>query len=188
MFRVPKQDPKELDLYKSLTGEAALKHRLQGMLPIMDIAGHPFYVEVRLMHLRPKDNFLSKGLDLNYGGSFDEDAKQYSFYYNKRTMEEAAIPEDIKVLPKNVVLIKFPNPYALDPVMMAKLNDKDPRSYLKEFPLLMYREAEVVPLEKTELAQLVEKNKQNELAAKHATKKKTASKKKAPKGNKGMSR
>lgn len=184
MFRVPKQDPKDMDVYKSLKGKAAMEMRLKGMQPVISIAGHPFFVEIRLMKLSPKDNFMSKGLDLNYGGTFDGVAKEYSFYYNKRTMEEAYIDPDITKLPKNVVLIKIPNPYALDPVMMGQINKDDSTAYIGEYPVVMYREAEVIPLEKTELAQLVERNKQRALTAKLAKGKAAKKTNGSNKGNK----
>ncbi|MGJ1359996.1 hypothetical protein ACR79K_25155 [Sphingobacterium siyangense] len=34
----------------------------KGMLPTIDIAGHTFYVDIRMDMLRPKDDFLSKGI------------------------------------------------------------------------------------------------------------------------------
>ncbi len=35
----------------------------KGMLPTLDIAGHTFYVDLRMNKLRPKDDFISKGID-----------------------------------------------------------------------------------------------------------------------------
>lgn len=50
----------------------------KGMLPTIDIAGHTFYVDIRMDMLRPKDDFLSKGIvfsDIeNY---YDEDKRTY---------------------------------------------------------------------------------------------------------------
>ena len=35
----------------------------KGILPTIEIAGHPFYVDLRMNKLRPKDDFISKGID-----------------------------------------------------------------------------------------------------------------------------
>lgn len=152
----------DLDFYKNTTGKAAYDARMQGVLPILEIKDHPFYVDIRLMQVRPKDNFLSAGLDLNEGGQWNESKRQYTFYYDFKKMEEASIGRDITALPKNVVMIKFPGPYELDPVAMARMNGKDPQTYLKSYPMKLYHKAEVIALENTPLMDLVSKNKQQQ--------------------------
>ncbi len=49
--------------------EKLLQERMQGKLPIIDIAGHPFYVDIRMGMLRPKDDFRTLGIPIK---SFDD--------------------------------------------------------------------------------------------------------------------
>lgn len=148
----------DIEFYKSLSGEQALKERLNGRLPIIDIAGHPFFVDVRIDKLRPKDNFVTLGLDLENGGYYDDKKNRYSFLYHIPSMEEAKVSRDIIALPKDVVEIQFPHKYALDPVAMARENGVDPTFYLKRYPLVMYRVAKVIPANRTYMATVVHYN------------------------------
>ncbi|MVT07681.1 hypothetical protein [Chitinophaga tropicalis] len=138
-------DPK---FYSSLQGEDAVQARLSGMMPIMDIADQIFFVDVRIGELRAKDNFLATPIDLNNGGHFDSVKKEHLYLYNKKTQSEAIIPADPSTLldDKNLVVIRFPTAYALDPIAAARLNQKDERAYLKQYPMVMFRKAEVMPL------------------------------------------
>lgn len=59
----------------------------KGLLPTIDIAGHTFYVDLRMDKLRPKDDFLSQGIvfsDIeNY---FDDTTDSYTIPYNPKPM------------------------------------------------------------------------------------------------------
>lgn len=151
-------DMYHLDFYKSLQGKQALDQRLVGRLPIIEIVGHPFFVDVRLGELRPKDNFLSPGLDLGDGGYYDYQQDRHFFYYDIAKMTEADINAELTKLPKGVVQIAVPGELTLDPVAVARREGLAPDYYLKDYPLLMFQTAEVIPLEKTYLAELVKKN------------------------------
>jgi hypothetical protein len=134
--------------YGSLNGEDAVKFRLGGALPMLDIAGQLFFVDVRIMQLRPKDNFLATPIDLNDVGYFDGTGRHYLMLYDKKKKEEAFLPSSTKTVPQqqNLVVVKFPTLYALDPIAVARMNGKDERSYLREYPMKMYQKAEVLPL------------------------------------------
>jgi hypothetical protein len=171
----------DIEFYKSLSGEQALKERLNGRLPIIDIAGHPFFVDVRIGRLRPKDNFMTLGLDLENGGYYDDNKNRYCFLYHIPSMEEAKVSRDIIALPKDVVEIQFPHKYALDPIAMARENGVDPTFYLKRYPLVMYRVAKVIPANKTYMATVVHynlKQLEEKLAKKQITPKKVVKKNK----------
>ncbi|MET6999389.1 hypothetical protein [Chitinophaga defluvii] len=136
--------------------EKAFTERMKGRQPVIEIHGHPFFIEARWGLLTPKGNFLSKGINLNDMCEFSPGT--YRFYYDTNRMTEAVIRKDIIELPKNVVLIEIPSLLALDPVMMAKRWDEDPRRYLNEYPLKMYNVAKVIPIKKSPLVELVKKN------------------------------
>lgn len=135
----------DLDVYRSLVGEQAVEARLKkGMLPIIDIAGHPFFVEVRLDKLTPMDNFLSNGINLSHGSYFTDDGKHRIIVYDKTKMEDVDLDQ---IYDKDkLLLVRVPSLVAMDPIMTAKLQDYPDRYYLDEYPMVMYRVAEVIPL------------------------------------------
>lgn len=188
MNNVPKLKADEIDLYKSLTGTSALEHRLNGLLPVIDIADDHFYVDIGKQSIRPKGNVKNAGLDLKNGGWVDEMTNEHCFYYDKQTRQETKISPDITTLPEHVVLVKIPPVKVLDPVGAAKENGLAPNTYLSVFPLVMYRKAEVLPLNETVLFDVAKENRdkiyQKQYDAKRRTgeknmvKKKPASKKK----------
>lgn len=143
----------DLDYYKSLTGKEALEQRLLGRIPIIEIAGHPFFSDTRIGLLRPKDNFSTMGIDLQ-NLPLDEDNGTLSFYYHIPSMTRVDLPE-ILAYQDDVVLVTVPNMYELDPVGMARANGKEDTYYLDgEFPV-MYRQASITPLSESPLAALL---------------------------------
>jgi hypothetical protein len=142
----------DIGYYKGLKGREAMEQRLKGRLPIIDIAGHPFFVDMRLGLLRPIDNFSTMGIDVQ-DIPMDEDTKRLRFDYHIPSMTRIQIAPDATELPKDVVRVEVPNMYFLDPVGMAHRNGKEPRYYCADgIPLKMYRKATILPLQKTELA------------------------------------
>ena len=150
---------KELSFYKQVSIKDAVDYRMAGVLPIVDILGHPFIVNIKVGELLPKGNYSSAGLDLINGGWYDFQTNQHCFYYHTSQMKEANISPDITVLPKNVVLVKIPAPAQLDPIGMARKNKVEPAVYLKDFPQLIYHKAMIIPLEETILVDVVKSNK-----------------------------
>jgi hypothetical protein len=135
----------DVGFYKSLHGEAALKERQKGRLPIIDIAGYPFFVEVRLGLIRPKDDFTTMGLELNSGIRRQDEEGNYLFYYDAASHKEVKGISDIAMLPKDVVLLKIPHEYKLDPVAMARMDGFEDTAYLRQYPLNMYTVAQTIP-------------------------------------------
>ena len=88
----------------------------KGMLPTVNIAGHTFYVDIRMDKLRPKDDFLSKGIDLTeIKDYYDRDRRAYVIPYNPTTREFQQ--EDVFAmtqLPKDTIIVQFPHQYELD--------------------------------------------------------------------------
>lgn len=144
--------------YKTLKGKDALEQRLKGRLPIIDIAGHPFFADMRLGLLRPMDNFMTMGIDVQEI-PIDPKTKLLRFDYHIPTMTRVHIPPVATELPKDVVRVEVPNMYYLDPVGMAHRNGKEPKYYYADgIPMRMYRKAKIIPLHKTELAIKVKNN------------------------------
>lgn len=90
----------------------------QRKLPILKIAGHPFFVDIAANRLRPKDDFKSKGISLDQiNGYYDRLAHAYIFPYNPKTHEFQEIDHlSITELPKDIIVVKFPHLQLLDRV------------------------------------------------------------------------
>lgn len=152
----------EIEYYKSLKGKAALEQRIMGgRLPIIDIHGHPFFVNIRIGTLRPMDNFHTMGIEV-YKMRPDPETSMLSFYYHIPTNTEYKPPKDLMELPKDVVMVVTPNMLMLDPVGMAHWEGHDYKKYHidRGIPLKMYRKARIIPVKKTALAQQVKENQQ----------------------------
>lgn len=148
----------DLEFYKSLTGEQALKERLSGRLPMTEIMGQPFFIDVRLNQLRPKDHFHTMGIELTEN-KFDENTKVYYVYYHHPSMTEVEVHRNIVQLPEDVVLIKIPEKRKLDSVAMARIEGKElDERYLKKYPVNMYIALKAVPIEKTFVKKVVSSN------------------------------
>jgi hypothetical protein len=159
-----RKDDYDLDFYRSLDESASMAERLKGRLPIILIAGHPFFVDVHMGLLRPKDNFSTPGLDLNDGGIWNERTKMRDLYYHVPSMTEVKVQSSITELPKDVVLLSIPPPRALDPVGCARMEGVAPTTYTEWYPFRLYTEAKVIPLSETKLAKTVKKNLENTVA------------------------
>ncbi|MGB8190831.1 MAG: hypothetical protein WCF67_02875 [Chitinophagaceae bacterium] len=134
----------DLDFYKSLNGEKAIAERLKGRLPIIDIAGYPFFVDAHMGRLRPMDNFMTLGLDMINGGSLDSNTNLRSFYYDPVRMQEVK-PDEKEAGLDHLLMVTVPDLHTLDPVGMAKIQRLDPLTHLGQQPFQMFTKATVVP-------------------------------------------
>lgn len=111
----------------------------KGMLPTIEVEGHTFYVDIRMDMLRPKDDFLSNGIRFtdieNY---FDENRNAYFIPYDAKRHEFREIDyETIKEIPKDLVVVSFPNETLLDPIGWNRKHGFDIKNGLKESGLKM---------------------------------------------------
>lgn len=147
--------------FELMVDQDALDKRVnKGMLPVVDIAGYTFYVDMRMDMLRPKDDFTSKGIvfsDIKY--CFNRDTETYLIPYNPKTHEFQEIDYDnIISLPKDLIAIKFKHEADMDRVGWNRHHGDDPKAGLKEHNVKMQYKAKVVPWEKTLLPQIITEN------------------------------
>ena len=164
--------PTQLQLQKEMEQqikqqEAAelLQRRLAGELPRIDIAGSNFIIDWRLKELRendvPQKRIIFENMQLSPSG------EQYVCYYDIQKHKLYEPPANIKVLPKNVVLLEIPHELKLDPVAVARELGVDPSLILKENPIQKDLTAVVKPLSESGLSKLVEDNLKKEQALKN---------------------
>jgi len=162
------QQPDQFDdvaFRKSLSSEQAFDHRTQkGMQPVIDIAGYPYYLNVRWNILEPRliigEMKVRPTIHLDKDCFYDDQTDKFVLYYDTKRQEPFDVPTGITTLPKNVVFVKIPNTYEADPVGMAREDGKsDPRYYLEKFPIQLHHTAEIIELKNSPLMDEIKANK-----------------------------
>ena len=131
----------------------------KGILPTVDIAGHTFYVDVRMDKLRPKDDFLSNGISFTeIEEYYDRDRRGYVIPYNPKTHEFQQ--DDVfamRRLPKDTIIVQFPPLYKLDPVGLARKNVGD-LPCIDESDYELHFTARTLPWEETNVIEHIKRN------------------------------
>tara|TARA_R110002096_G_scaffold86792_2_gene199557 strand:+ start:42866 stop:44167 length:1302 start_codon:yes stop_codon:yes gene_type:complete len=160
----------------------------KGMLPTVDIAGHTFYVDIRMDMLRPKDDFLSKGIVFSdIANYYDLDKRTYTIPYNPKTHEfQEPDYRTIKELPKDLIAVRFPSERLLDRIGWNKQYGFELTHGLDKQGLKLQFEAKQIPWKKTFLVDLIKSNLKTEKNLQKTTEKQqpTRVNKNKPKGRK----
>lgn len=146
---------------KEFSKEEMLARRLAGILPVIDIAGHPFTVDWRLKELRPVDDFSTR-LDLNRM-AMNEDGTAYLCIYHLPSKSELYIQDNITELPKDAVLLEIPYEFELDPVGVARQYGLRDTELLDDHPIIQDLKAIVKPLSEIRIHEIVQRNKAKKL-------------------------
>lgn len=145
----------------------------RGLLPTIEIAGHTFYVDVRMDKLRPKDDFLSQGIVFSDIESYyDGDNRTYTIPYNPKTHEfQEPDYRIITKFPKDLIAVEFPFERLLDRIGWNRKYGFDIRQGLVKQGLKLQFTAKNVPWEKTFLVDLIKSNLKVEKRLKKANEK-----------------
>ena len=145
--------------YDILVNPELVQKRLNGVLPVIDIAGQDFIVDYRMNELRPKDDF-STSIRLN-DLYYDYGEEKYKAFYQPATHSVIPIdPATVTEVPDGLVQIEFPMECALDPIAAARDFEMDMKVMLLKHPPKEKHTAKVIPIERTNIPSLVEKNRQ----------------------------
>ena len=148
-----------------MVDQTQLALREGGQLPVIEIAGHPFYVDIRMDMLRPKDDFLATGIRFSaIDDYFIEEAKHYRVPYNPAThsFEELNL-ENIKAIPKGIIVIDVPLEQQLDPVAFARHYGFNREHILRNNPIQMNVKAREVSWDETPIKQIIARNLKKDL-------------------------
>lgn len=150
-----------------LTAEQQLQLRESGRQPIIEIEGHPFFVDIHWGFLRPKDDFSTQGINLSAIDHFMlPDERSYWIPYEPKThsLKELDL-ENITSIPKDIVVVEIPCQQRLDPVGFARKYGIDRDKFLKRYPLKMEMKARSVPWGKTNINRVILSNLKKDLKA-----------------------
>ncbi|WP_025144945.1 hypothetical protein [Pedobacter jeongneungensis] len=146
--------------FELIVNRDALAQRLSGILPVIEIKGHPFYVDLKMDALRPKDDFLSEGIkfpDIAYDSTAD--GKYYWVSYDPVNHEYRELDlREIIELPNNIVIIEIPMEEYLDPVGYARMGGWDLEETIMRYGLTQHSIAREVPWSETSIPEIIEFN------------------------------
>ncbi|MBS1526064.1 MAG: hypothetical protein JST19_10475 [Bacteroidetes bacterium] len=153
-----------------MVDQQALASRLSGKLTIVDIAGHTFYVDIPMDMLRPKDDFLSKGIVFNdIDAYYDEGKRSYIIPYNPKTHEfQEPDYNTITAAPQDLIVVSFPFQRELDPIGFNRKAGLPPMAGLKETNVRSHFVAEKVDWKDTGIGNIIRGNIQKQQRQKQA--------------------
>lgn len=136
------------------------KRRLSGHLAVIEIMNHPFYVDVRMDSLRPKDDFTTLGIRYSEIEDYihpDDQRYWIPYHPSSHTVKEIDT-ENITAIPKDIFLIEIPTLEKLDPVGYARHHGFDIEQIVMANPIEKNMVAKIIDWKETGLQQIIEKN------------------------------
>lgn len=131
-------------LYKTLKDEDGLADRQSGRLPLIVIDSTPYYIEIRFDWLTPVDAFMLPEINLTDCSRLTYDGRHQLFFYDNKN--KAAVTDLSTAAPENLLLVKIPENRFLDPYRHSETVNLPITGFLEDGKMLMYREAETVPV------------------------------------------
>jgi len=147
--------------FELMVDQYAFDMRLnKGRLPTIDIAGQLFYVDIRMDMLRPKDDFLSKGILFDeIDHYFSEERNAYLIPYDPKKHEFRELDYDkITEFPKDLIAVQFPFQKELDPIGWNRQGGWDIKDDLKKIGVKGHFNALTVPWQETYLPAIIKEN------------------------------
>lgn len=144
-----------------MVNQEAFERRVKyGELPTVDIAGHTFYVDIRMNMLRPHDDFLSKGIVFrDIVDYYSDEINAYIIPYNPKTHEFQELDyEKITDFPKDLIAVQFPFQKELDTIGWNRADGWDIREDLKQIGMRSHFKADIIPWDKTGLKETIKNN------------------------------
>lgn len=136
------------------------QRRLSGHLPVIEIMGHPFYVDVRMDSLRPKDDFSTPGIRYSEIDNYAHpDDQRYWIPYHPSSHSIREIDaETITEIPKDIFLVEIPTLEKLDPVGYARYHGFDIAQTVMANPIERNMVAKMVDWKETALHDCIKEN------------------------------
>jgi len=151
--------------YDIIVNQELVALREKGALPVIEIAGHPFYVDIRMDCLRPKDDFSTMGISFSdIDHCLDEDKMVYEITYNPDTRTFVEVDFNrVTSVPKDLIVVEISYLSTLDPIGYARKRGLDQNSILRANPPIADMKARIVPWSETPIQKIISDNKKREI-------------------------
>ena len=144
--------------FEITVNQEALELRHQGVLPRISLLDEQFVVDLRLYELRHARNFHPVISLRSFHLTLDRN--HYEGFYHTSFKQPVLIDHLLTEFPDNVVKLRVPNDFGLDPVGAARARGLDERIVLRHYPIQLDLKAEVIPLSETYIPGLIRQNRQ----------------------------
>lgn len=161
-YNVPMEQLKGKTDFEIMVDQQAFDLRVnKGVLPTINIADDVFYVVLDKERLIPKDNPSSEGIPLPSFVQYDQVLGENVFAYDPKKQEITELDYlKITEIPKNLIAIRLPFSFTLDPVGWNLITNRDVKFGLKTSNLKMQFNAPQISWEKTDLPDIIKENKE----------------------------
>lgn len=159
-YNIPLEQLKGKSDFEILVDQKAFDLRVhKGMLPTIDIAGDIFYVVLDKEKLIAKDDPMSKGIPIPNFEQYDQVLGENVFAYDPKKREIKEIDYlKITEIPKDLIAIRLPFSFSLDPIGWNLMNNRDAKFGLKTSNFKMHFSSPKIPWEKTDLPDIINEN------------------------------
>lgn len=146
--------------FEIMINQDLYQRRLFGHLPVIEIMGHPFYVDVRMNSLRPKDDFSTPGIRYSEIDDYiyPDDQRYWIPYHPASHSIREIDTETITEIPKDIFLVEIPTLEKLDPVGYARYHGFDIEQTVIANPIERNMVAKMVDWKETTLHEAIKEN------------------------------
>ena len=158
-YNCPLEDVMKKNDYEVIVDQELVNKRLSGFQPVIDIAGYPFYVNIRFRYLNPKDD-PSTFIDLRQLHE-SRDGESYRFFYDPIERKTVDLDPQITEMPKGILVVEIPGDHKLDPVGVAReegMGQAEMKDWLLRFPIQKELKAVIIPISETAVPKIIEAN------------------------------
>ncbi|QRY55576.1 hypothetical protein [Sphingobacterium siyangense] len=149
-YGVPVEELQTKNDFELMVDQEALRRRLDGELPIIEIEGHSFIVDLANNRLAPSRDTGAPGISFAaIEACYDDEKEAYIITFN--TKEGAYQPVDfekINVLPEDIVAVSIPFELQLDPIGFNQKYGSEEFQFLKEYNVALQIKAQEVSWQK----------------------------------------
>lgn len=135
--------------FELMVDQEALKSRLAGELPTIEILGDTFFVDIENDRFRPVVDSQSDDINISELEEYYDDEKEvYVIPYNRetRTLEKLSY-EEMSSIPDSVLPVSIPFELHLDPIGFNRRYGSEEFQFLKEYNVRLQFKAEVLSWE-----------------------------------------
>ncbi|PZO35054.1 MAG: hypothetical protein DCE86_00170 [Flavobacteriaceae bacterium] len=136
--------------FELMVDQEALKRRLGGELPTIEILGDIFFVDIENDRFRPVGDAQSDGISITELEQYYNGEKEaYVIPYNRETRTVEKLSDDeISSIPVSMVAVRIPFELQLDPIgFHRRWYGKEESQFLKEYNVRLQFKAEVLSWE-----------------------------------------